>query len=284
MKKCSKCNQEKELECFASDLRIKSGKQASCKKCNSERGRKWAERNSEKVKLFQKEYAAKNAQKIRKYHKEWRRNNPEDKVNLVCENCQNAYFINKTPFRASEKKGRKHFCSIKCKNISEGKSILCKCEVCKKEILKQKSKFEKNENKMFFCGRSCQGFYSATHKNYGIKRSKLEIYINEQLNSEFPNLVVRYNEHDAINSELDIYIPSLNLAIELNGIFHYEPIFGEDKLTKIQNNDQRKFQACLEKGIELCIIDASSLRHTNPRTCKKYLDIILNLIRIKLNV
>lgn len=62
---------------------------------------------------------------------------------------------------------------------------------------------------------------------------------------------------------MDIYIPVLSLAFELNGIFHYEPIYGEGKLLSIQNNDDRKFQACLEHDIELCIINSSEQKTVN---------------------
>jgi hypothetical protein len=85
--------------------------------------------------------------------------------------------------------------------------------------------------------------------------------LQEKLTILFPSLDIHYNRKDAINSELDIYIPSLKLAIELNGIFHYEPIYDQDKLDQIQNNDHRKFQACAENGISLCIIDTSSLKY-----------------------
>ena len=78
------------------------------------------------------------------------------------------------------------------------------------------------------------------------------------------------------------YLPKLNLAFELNGIFHYEPIFGESKLDRIQNNDNRKFQACLENGIELCIIDTSSQKYFKEKSSQKYLDIITNLVDSKL--
>ena len=85
-----------------------------------------------------------------------------------------------------------------------------------------------------------------------------------------------------IDAELDIYIPSLNLAFELNGIFHYEPIFGEKKLNSTKNNDKRKFQACLEKNIELCIIDTSTQKYFKENTSNIYLDIILKITDNKL--
>jgi len=68
---------------------------------------------------------------------------------------------------------------------------------------------------------------------------------------------------------------------ELNGIFHYEPIYGQDKLDKIKNNDHRKFQACLEHNIELCIIDTSQQKKFNPQSSKVFLDIITRIINLK---
>ena len=37
-------------------------------------------------------------------------------------------------------------------------------------------------------------------------------------------------------------------------IVHYEPIYGEEKLTKVQNRDKQKMINCYEKGIELIVI------------------------------
>jgi len=79
-----------------------------------------------------------------------------------------------------------------------------------------------------------------------------------------------------------VVIPTLKLAFELNGIFHYEPIFGSNKLKQIQNNDDRKFQACLEQGIELCLIDTSQQKYFKDVLSLKYLNIIVNIINNKL--
>jgi hypothetical protein len=108
------------------------------------------------------------------------------------------------------------------------------------------------------------------------------VWLENQLLSTYPNLDIVYNGKETINSELDIYIPSLKLAFELNGIFHYEPIYGQDKLSATQNNDCRKFQACLEQGIEMVIMDVSSLKYFKPQNAEKYLNIIKKILDTKL--
>lgn len=72
------------------------------------------------------------------------------------------------------------------------------------------------------------------------------------------------------------------IAFEANGLFHYEPIFGQDKLDKIVNNDSRKFQACLEHNIELCLIDTSMQINFKEKSSKKYLNVITKLVDNKL--
>jgi len=149
------------------------------------------------------------------------------------------------------------YCSHKCfsKKRSKEGSVEINCGFCNKLLIKQKNEVKKSKSGKVFCNRSCMGKYHNANKKHGSKRSKLELYIQNQLTNQYPNLEILYNDISAIGSELDIYIPSLCLAFELNGIFHYEPIFGEDKLSKTQTNDQRKFQACIENNIALCIID-----------------------------
>ena len=102
-------------------------------------------------------------------------------------------------------------------------------------------------------------------------------------NPQFFDLEFHFNRKDAINGELDIYIPSLKLAFELNGIFHYEPIYGSEKLASIQSNDTRKAQACLEHGIELCLIDVSTFKKFKEKRAGKFLQIIQDIINLKLS-
>lgn len=171
------------------------------------------------------------------------------------------------------------YCSKKCENRSRYTSQRVSCKQCNKTFLKHPNQIKKTKNN--FCSKSCAAKYNNVHKTKGNRRSKLEIWIEQQLNILYPFLYILYNNKTTINSEIDIYIPSLNLAFELNGIYHYEPIHGYEKLCNVQNNDKRKFQACLIKNIELCIIDTSALKYFKPKNASKYLNIILDIIQRK---
>jgi hypothetical protein len=143
-------------------------------------------------------------------------------------------------------------------------------------FIKSNSEIKKHSN--HFCCKSCAATYNNKNKQTGTRRSKLEVWLEEKLISIYPNLDIHFNRKDTIGSELDIYIPSMNLAFEMNGIFHYEPIFGQDKLEQIQNNDSNKFQKCQEKNISLCLIDTSGQKRFTEKSSQKYLDIITQII------
>lgn len=147
--------------------------------------------------------------------------------------------------------------------------VLITCEQCGKQ--KQKPVGGVVKTKHNFCSHHCAKIYQNAHKTTGIRRSKLEVWIEEQIHSTYPNLPLICNDHSAINAELDFYFPTLQFAIELNGIVHYEPIYGPEKLASVQTNDDRKFQSCLEHSIELCIVDVSKITNDfSPKTSQKY--------------
>jgi len=202
----------------------------------------------------------------------------KDKLAFKCSYCTKTFYLPK--FRIRRNIANKHkFCSNKCRSESINKKIKVVCLNCSKEFNKYLNQVKKFPN--HFCSNSCSCTYQNTHKTTGTRISKLEKWLQIKLIELYPNLEIQFNTKDTINSELDIYIPSLNLAFELNGIFHYEPIYGQDKLIQIQNNDDRKFQACLEHNIELCIIDTSKQKYFKEKTSEKYLNIITNIINNK---
>ena len=200
-------------------------------------------------------------------------------VNVICLNC--SILFQKLPYEVKRTKGR-NFCCYDCYGEyqrKDQKNNIKECTNCGKKFYKRPAEQKKTKN--HFCSRSCAATYNNTHKKTGTRVSKLEIFLQEQLSQEY-NFQFHFNRKDTINSELDIYIPEINLAFELNGVFHYEPIYGEEKLKKIQNNDERKFQACLEHKIELCIIGTSKQRYFKEKTSNEYLCIITNIIEQKL--
>lgn len=141
----------------------------------------------------------------------------------------------------------------------------------------------KCKTKRKFCSHSCAATYNNQHKKHGTTRSKLEKFIEQQLKIDFPNLIILFNDKTAIKSELDIYIPELHLAFELNGIFHYEPIFSHDKLTKIKNNDNQKIIESYKHNIELIVLDVSKLSYFIFKNAIKYYLIIKELITKNIN-
>jgi hypothetical protein len=204
-----------------------------------------------------------------------------DKLPCQCQTCNKTFFIFKRVIIDSlnNRNGNCNYCSQKC-NTSRRTRQKVNCTNCGNVFEKTNSELKKSKN--HFCSSSCAATYNNTHKTTGNRRSKLEKYLEIELNNQYPDLQILFNNKTIIDSELDIYIPLLKLAFELNGIFHYEPICGQEKLQQIQNNDNRKFQACLEQGIELCIIDTSQQKYFKEQTSKKYLNIILNILNSRI--
>ena len=208
-------------------------------------------------------------------------------LRIKCDYCGEETDQKKKTIQAGRRRHKKqgNFCSVKCARMFRNQGLQpreVKCKECKVSFYKVNSEIIKSPN--HFCSQSCSATYNNARKTHGTRRSKLEAWLERELIKLYPDLEIHFNRKDAINSELDIYIPALKLAIELNGIFHYEPIYGDQKLSQIQNNDNRKFAACHENGISLCIIDTSSHSYVTPNTSKKYLDIIVKLVDEKMVV
>ena len=202
---------------------------------------------------------------------------------LRCLHCTQTFHRTKHDIQIGLLKHRREkndFCSNGCQRRFQNPPIAVKCDQCHHPFEKKPSEINKSTH--HFCCLSCAANWNNAHKKHGTRVSKLERWLQDQLSLLYPDFEFHFNRTDAINCELDIFIPSLRLAFELNGIFHYEPIYGPEKLASIQNNDSRKSQACHERGIELCIIDNSSMRNFKPLKAQKFLDIIKNIINSKL--
>jgi len=89
---------------------------------------------------------------------------------------------------------------------------------------------------------------------FGITEQKVE----NQLRGVFDTVVCQYRPkflHGKTSSlSLDFYLPEYNAAVEYHGAQHFTPIErfgGEEGFAKIQERDKRKYEKCLNEGIQI---------------------------------
>lgn len=198
-------------------------------------------------------------------------------VETKCHTC------NKLIYRPQHEINRtkKLYCSEECRPNNMGKMI--PCTLCGKEVYKTPCQIKNAKN--IFCGKSCNTKYRNMYGKNNYKRSKLEKFIEEDLTLRYSNLEILFNNREQLNCglELDIYIPSLKFAIEINGIVHYRPIYGEDRLAKVQDADFRKSKICEELGIKLLIIDCTTHNNITLENSQDFIHIIVKAIEESLN-
>jgi very-short-patch-repair endonuclease len=84
------------------------------------------------------------------------------------------------------------------------------------------------------------------------KGSKLEKYLLNKLISDGYK-VDFHKEQSLLNTKLqiDLFLPTLNIAIEVDGLSHFEPVWGSDALKRNQGYDNKKTGLILGKGLVL---------------------------------
>lgn len=192
------------------------------------------------------------------------------------ENC----LFCKEPFNKKEKEQK--FCSRSCAGkannakrirppkvekivIIKAKKLLIdlNCTQCNEPFQRRESELKRSKHQKFFCSKSCRMTYQNLNstKTYSSRRSKAEIILVNLIKNDFPYLEIKNNIRTLLPSklEIDIFIPSFNLTIELNGPVHYFPIYGEEKLKKCQDKDIKKQLEIQEMKMNLLIIDISHL-------------------------
>ena len=202
----------------------------------------------------------------------------KDSIEIECEVCKLTFnrFKRDIIRLVLDKNSPVKFCSFKCQMQVRILSKNVNCINCNKTFNKKNSNIKRSSS--HFCSKSCAATYNNKNKTYGIRRSKLEVYLENQLTELYPELEILYSNKTLIGSELDIYIPLLKVAFEIQGIFHYEPIFGQQKLEQIRKNDLEKIDKCKELSIDLIHIDTRVQKTFSKRSSKQFLDKIINVI------
>ena len=173
----------------------------------------------------------------------------------TCLQCNKTYKrpSNSDPSRKPNWSG-KTFCSRACRGVYESLSISKPCGFCGKLVTRPNAEFLSSKSGFLFCNKSCSCSY---HNKYRRKtrRSKHEKMLFNLIKHHFPNLKIIPNDKTMLDGlEVDIAIPELNIGIEWNGIVHFRPIYGQDKLNQIQYNDQKKLEIAKQKRINLIVI------------------------------
>lgn len=194
-------------------------------------------------------------------------------VLFCCETCRKEF----VRYR-SLRRGQHSYCSRACVDLHRPRlrrasETVAWCEHCGREfaVLARDLRKRTSRGKHIYCSNACSRARLKVHR-----RSKLEVWLQERLTETHPSIDVRYNDRKVVGVELDIYIPSLQLAFELNGPCHYVPIYGVARFAVTQNRDKLKAERCALAGIHLCVVDVSQMGHF---TVEKGLPVLGTILR-----
>lgn len=208
---------------------------------------------------------------------------PKEQIHVQCSSCQTVFTRTRKVLddRLRQVPDSMH-CTLSCKNLDKGQAFIIQCVECGNTTRRTESqlntRLDKHGNCNQFCSRSCSVTHQNKNKTTGHRRSKLEIMVEDHIIENYPKLEFICNDSSLIGLELDFYFPDLKLGIELNGIFHYQPIFGEEKLQSTIKNDQLKIEKCKQFGIQLVQVDTSTQKTVNNKTSKPYVQKISDVI------
>lgn len=180
----------------------------------------------------------------------------------------------------------KHSHPTKGKNRSEstkqkiGKSVMNSWEkLSDKELKERKQKAKENWEKLDDNVKiNMQQLAIKAVRQTSKTGSKLEKFIHKKLLSH-GHIVEFHKEHSLVTTKLqiDIFLPTIKTAIEVDGPSHFEPVWGEQSLKRNTSYDQKKEGLITGKGWHLIRIKQS--KDYSPSRATKIVDQLLPIIK-----
>lgn len=147
----------------------------------------------------------------------------------------------------------------------------------KKNCLKQWNSLDDNHKKNMI-----QKANSAV-REASKKGSKLERFFLQKLLAD--NYKVDFHkEQTLVNTKLqiDLFLPTMNIAIEIDGPSHFDPIWGQDALSKNKKYDSKKTGLILGKGWSL--IRVKQTKDFSPTYAQKLYEKTLDCLKNGKNI
>lgn len=135
-----------------------------------------------------------------------------------------------------------------------GESVMCSWEnLSMSELDDRKQKCKDNWSKLSQEEKNnIQKLATESVRNSSKTGSKLEKYILSKLIGD--GFYVEFHKEQTLSNtklQIDLFLPKINIAIEVDGPSHFLPIWGEDTLQKNISYDQKKEGLILGKGWHL---------------------------------
>ena len=132
---------------------------------------------------------------------------------VICQNCGDSFYIKPSHLRLGEGK----FCSHACRGVAKRTGEYRHCEVCGKEVWKQRRDIKRSKSGKFFCNKSCQTMWRNvlfSGKNHPLWRGGKTVYRERMIRSSAKRICqscglddirvldVHHIDHDKSNCEL----------------------------------------------------------------------------------
>jgi ribosomal protein L33 len=203
-------------------------------------------------------------------------------ITLLCHACGIEFQRKKSEVMKSIRKGKKFSCSVGCSNRLSNSGlqrfVTLKCDECGQEFTRVMKDYRKNQLRnaaKLYCNKHCAMIALNKSPRSSRPTSSHEVIMSQIIKDNYDNNICIFNNVRDVfpdNLEIDIWIPSVCLAIELNGVCHFYPIYGEDRLKKTQSNDYKKSMLAQKMNINLLTIDTSSLKSKSKQQVLNFLN------------